>query len=484
MKIEKKTDQEPIKEINENQNVSEFSVLAKNFILLKKQTTYTFPQLYQKAKKGHDYKRSKKLLELMEPIYGSYENHLIEKNEIDFSDMIRKATEYVENDRYQVSYKHILVDEFQDISPARAGLVKSMIDQDPSISLFVVGDDWQSIYRFTGSDLNMMINFPDHFGFTTSTILDTTFRFNNKIGEASSIFVQKNPFQIEKTLQTVKKSNKPEISTVKTESNSKGLNLTIEALAQQNTEKIKILVLARYHYLFNEIRDSGILKRLQGEYKNISIDLMSIHASKGKEADFVVVIGLLSDELPAEKPVDDILELLLPEKEKVPFAEERRLFYVALTRAKNRVYLIYNPLDVSPFISELISGEYRICEDEIITDEFPEVLKIVKCPECERGQLSFKKGSNGTFVGCSKFPMCRHTENVCSFCGAGILEKIGHIRKCTNPRCSVEIPVCPICGGSLLIRNGKYGQFLGCTNYRSDSEITCSYTRKVEAASK
>lgn len=482
VEIKPKTNQELLKEINENQYASEFSKLAKRFIQLKKQTIFSFPDLYQKAQKYPDYPRLRDLLFLMNPICDYYEQYLKDNHEIDFSDMIRKATDYISTGRFKVNLKHILVDEFQDISPARAGLIKSIIDQDPSISLFAVGDDWQSIYRFTGSDLNMMINFSDEFGHTTKTVLDTTFRFNNQIGKCSSAFVLQNSKQIKKTLQTYKKSDQPEISIVTTRSNLTGLKLSIEAIGRRDEEEAKIFVLARTHHLIKEVRFSGIIKLLQKQFTNVSIDFMTIHASKGKEADYVILIGLLSDELPAEKPVDDILELLLPEKERYPFAEERRLFYVALTRAKNRVYLVYNPDDPSPFMTEIYSGKYDICDDEIITGKFPPNQPKIQCPTCHRGQLILKKGVNGYFFGCSKYPMCRHTENLCPSCGSGILEKKAEVRQCAS--CDTVIPICPQCGGNLLIRNGKYGKFLGCSNYRHEKEIFCKYTRKMKASSK
>ncbi|WP_171832154.1 UvrD-helicase domain-containing protein [Oceanispirochaeta sp. M1] len=484
VKIIKKSVPQLLKEINENREVSEFSILAKNFILLMKQTAYTFSDLYQKAAKFPDSTRLDTLLDLMEPIYNTYEHELRRTEDIDFSDMIRKATAYVSEGKYRNQYKHILVDEFQDISPARAGLVKSLIEQDPSISLFVVGDDWQSIYRFTGSDLNMMVNFKDEFGYTAKTVLDTTFRFNDQIGLCSSTFIQKNPYQLRKNLNTVNISEKPEVSTVKTQSNLKGLQLAVSKISQNNIKKTKVLVLARYHYLFNEFRESGILNRLHQQFSNVSIELMSIHASKGKEADYVILVGLLSDELPAEKPIDDILELLLPNKESYPYAEERRLFYVALTRAKRRVYLIFNPLDPSPFMEELESKDYNICENEIITGEYPNNIPLIRCPDCERGMLSIKKGKHGSFVGCSKYPMCRHTQSVCPFCDAGILIDSGEYRKCTNPGCNANIPICPKCSGSLLVREGKYGQFFGCSNYRGDDILACNYTRKIKSYTK
>ena len=88
-----------------------------------------------------------------------------------FHDMINKATKHVEAGRFLSPYRYILVDEFQDISPGRARLVKALLDQSPDAQLFAVGDDWQSIYRFAGSDIAIMREFSDHFGHTEQTYL-------------------------------------------------------------------------------------------------------------------------------------------------------------------------------------------------------------------------------------------------------------------------------------------------------------------------
>ena len=109
-----------------------------------------------------DRKRESAFLEIFERVYGEYQKRLGER--IDFDDMISRATDYIKENRYRSSFRHLLVDEFQDISTARANLLIALKKQDPDARIFAVGDDWQSIYRFTGSNINLMQNFGALFG--------------------------------------------------------------------------------------------------------------------------------------------------------------------------------------------------------------------------------------------------------------------------------------------------------------------------------
>ena len=129
---------------------------------------------------------------LFEPIYALYQQHLRDTQTIDFEDMIGLAIRYVENEQYQSPYRYVLVDEFQDISASRACLLKALLHQNTQHSLFCVGDDWQSIYRFTGSDVSITQNFSDTFGYAATSVLGTTFRFNNQISDVSSQFIMRN----------------------------------------------------------------------------------------------------------------------------------------------------------------------------------------------------------------------------------------------------------------------------------------------------
>ncbi|MFD2017407.1 UvrD-helicase domain-containing protein [Vibrio olivae] len=154
-----------------------------------------------------DPKQTEKALELLMPLYHSYQRYLHDHQVIDFNDMIGKALDYVQTGRFSSPWKYLLVDEFQDISEPRARLVKALRDSTPGCSLFCVGDDWQAIYRFSGADVRLTTEFSNYFGPTSETTLDMTFRFNNSIGEVATQFVTQNPVQLKKkTLNHLSKS--------------------------------------------------------------------------------------------------------------------------------------------------------------------------------------------------------------------------------------------------------------------------------------
>ena len=130
------------------------------------------------------------------PIYERYQESLDGSEEIDFHDMINRATELVESGRFRSPFKYILVDEFQDISPSRAALLKALLDNCPGAQLFAVGDDWQAIYRFAGSDIAVMQEFGERFGDYERIDLETTFRCwaDSSIFDRSSVFVQESGY--------------------------------------------------------------------------------------------------------------------------------------------------------------------------------------------------------------------------------------------------------------------------------------------------
>jgi Superfamily I DNA and RNA helicases len=342
--------------------ISEFSSLMLEFLVLFKQSQQTLSELTARVKKQKEAARSSVFLSLFSPVLMRYEQYLSARNEIDFADMIGKAIKYVESGRFVSPYRHILVDEFQDISQDRARLLKALLAQKEDAVLFAVGDDWQSIYRFTGSDINITRRFSALFGATAVTTLDLTFRFNNQIGDVASTFIRQNPEQIPKEIRSVTTVNSPTISLIDSSKPEQGLERALTSIVQQelapSDKKITVAVLARFNFMLDNIPFAQLGK----QYPQLDIQFMSVHASKGKEADHVIVLGLNKGKygFPSQKETDPVLALLLPEQEKYPYAEERRLFYVALTRAKNRVYLVYNSHDASPFIDELISQHYPL----------------------------------------------------------------------------------------------------------------------------
>ena len=313
-------------------------------------------------------------------IRDSYQDVLASAGEIDFHDMINRATDHVEEGRYGSSFGYILVDEFQDISPSRARLLKALLDSSPGSQLFAVGDDWQAIYRFGGSDIAVMREFGDHFGAFERIDLATTFRCADRIAAVATEFVLRNPAQIRKTVRTTRKADRPAVYVGLP--GDQELSLLKEALdriaedARRHDGTSEVLLLGRYRHL--RPRNLGALPK---QYPGLHFTWMTVHRSKGLEADYAVVLGMCSGKhgFPAEIADDPLLDLVLVAPEAHPNAEERRLLYVAVTRARRQVYLLADGDPPSGFVTELIGGGYEV-------EIFGRPLESeVSCPQCTGG---------------------------------------------------------------------------------------------------
>jgi DNA helicase-4 len=464
---------ELLRQLNQFGQVSQFSQLLAQMLGLFKAAGLDIKRLVSLRQQHKDRDRMRAAALLFEPVYEAYQQHLRETGTIDFDDMIGRAIEYVESDQYRSPYSYILVDEFQDISSNRARLVKGLLDQNPGSGLFCVGDDWQSIYRFTGSDVSITKEFEAHFGDTAISILDRTFRFNNKIGDVASRFVMQNPTQIAKQIRSHAVIEQAAVSLIKTNSDQVGLNAALSAISGKASENASVLILARFNFRKPD------LSQWKRQYPNLKLQFMSVHASKGKEADYVIVLGLEKGKngFPSEKSTHPVLELLLPPAEAFAHAEERRLFYVALTRARHYVYLVCDADKASVFARELVEQRYDIRVDEFTGEGFQDKIADIPCRACGTGYLVSRDSQHGSFFGCSQYPLCTHTESACQWCGGGLHEK-GRFRVCENKRCDYVEPVCPKCGGKMSLRKGPYGQFWGCSHYRKGAEFSCSHTEQ------
>jgi len=182
------------------------SQLIGTIINLIKSNAYEWEYVVRKSHEIVSYAKYKNLLllEIIHPIYSAYCKVLIDNHEIDFNDMINQATQYIQCSKYKHPYKYVIVDEYQDMAMSRYRLLKSMRDQS-FFRLFCVGDDWQSIYRFTGSNIGFLLNFIDYWGPTEQSRIETTYRFSKSLIEISGAFVMQNPKQIRKNL--VSKNN-------------------------------------------------------------------------------------------------------------------------------------------------------------------------------------------------------------------------------------------------------------------------------------
>ena len=299
------------------------------------------------------------MMSLVIPIHEHYENRLLKEGTIDFDDMITKSKLLVDSDKFKPVWQHILIDEFQDISEPRAELIRALLQKAENSTLFAVGDDWQSIYRFAGSDVRLTTRFESTFGVGQITCLDKTFRFNNQIHTVASRFVLKNPEQIEKNMTTHQLSREPEVCVCLTENQNETLLEAVESLSDVIGNGSTLYILARFH---SQLPNEEMRNTLNRQYPSFVFQYDTVHASKGKEADIVIVLGLNSVRFgfPAQLSANPFVNVLLPKAEDFPYAEERRLFYVALTRARHKVILIGNEAKPSVFLTELIKQRYPI----------------------------------------------------------------------------------------------------------------------------
>lgn len=346
-------------------------------------------------------------LGLFEQIWKAWEDKLKSEKCIDFEDMLNSANDFVEQGRWSSPYELVMVDEFQDVSLARARLIGGLVNG-PGKSLFAVGDDWQSINRFAGADLTVMTDFDARFGRSVTLKLETTFRCPQSLCDISSTFVQKNPKQIRKRVRAARPNVVEPVQIVRVDDENKirtAVSKRLDEIANKgplNGKKAHVYVLGRYN-------KENVYLPLSYDKSQIEVKFMTVHSSKGMEADHIIIPRLTSEMLgfPSRIEDDPVLQLAMPGGDPFEYAEERRLFYVALTRARSSVTLITVLHKESPFIVELVKN-YKIEVHNLDgSDSSSEV-----CPLCKEGFLIGKNGKYGPFHGCSRFPRCAYTRNV------------------------------------------------------------------------
>ncbi|MBN2647111.1 MAG: UvrD-helicase domain-containing protein [Thiotrichales bacterium] len=377
--------------------------------------------------------RTTLFLEVFNHFYAAYQHDLNAQGEIDFNDQINLACQILERQQYQHAFTYILVDEFQDISQDRKRLLQALLAQNPHAKLMAVGDDWQSIYRFSGADIDIMTHFSRHFGYSSLGYLTQTFRCYQGIADVAAEFVQQNPQQLPKKVHAHADIALDPVQIEAYESESEQivwverLLYRLQQLALKKGVPLTVFLLARYHR-----QKPDNLAHYQLRFAPLQIAFKSIHASKGLEADYVILLGLEAGAygFPSERSDDPILHLVIPQPEAFAHAEERRLMYVALTRAKRGVFLLASASDQSEFVAQLSKFKRVKCT--------PKLVEATFCPKCHSGKLNERRGQYSIFLGCSNYPACDYTE-----------------RK-----------ICPKCEqGSLVARESDQGRFYGCSHY-------------------
>ncbi len=387
------------------------------FLSLHKNATYTKREVEKRVVTGDVYARhrAKLFLEIYLNIFDYYAEYLEENRKYDFADMINEAIVAVrEQPEIAVGYKYILLDEVQDLSRNRCLLIREILHKNPGCRLFAVGDDWQSIYRFTGSDLTLIQDFEKTFGLTTRrSLIETTHRFGQPTIQISSDFVQKNPDQSNKNVCNNKQQstpiyvilNHPKSRMDDTESLNIILRNLIKKYGYETIRAKELQIISRFNHDIHRISESENIAIIPGQndtaiinWRNaenieeeLKLEFCSMHKSKGITRDIAIVLNMNSDlmGMPALRENDPIIDSLLSHEDNYAFAEERRLFYVAITRAREATFLIANHKNPSPFIFE-ISDTTKHAYGKM-------------CPKCGTGELIRAHGKHGDFYYCSNF---------------------------------------------------------------------------------
>ncbi|GMX66756.1 hypothetical protein Elgi_60280 [Paenibacillus elgii] len=397
--------------------------------------------------------RNELFFKLVRPILKYYQEILDKQNQIDFNDMINKATVIAKSRAANFPYKYIIIDEYQDISNSRFNLIKAIKDK-TNAKIMCVGDDWQSIYRFTGSDIQLFTRFGEYFGKYELMHIERTYRNSQQLIDIAGKFVMENKKQLEKDLKSNKSNTNPIRIIGYNQNFEDTLRSVLQTIAIEYGTRSHIMLLGRNNFDINKIEEQSdfVLEEVDNikvvtyaKYNSLKIEFMTAHKSKGLEADHVILINARNQTtgFPNRITDDPVLSWVLTSYDTFPFAEERRLFYVALTRTMNNLYILAPEKDKSVFISELEKNYNIPFESTMIHDP---ISNNPKCLKCQTGYLVERTGIDSKkFLGCSNYPSCDM--------------KYNEIEILNNPI------ICDKCGGYMVTRNSNGKEFYGCTNY-------------------
>ncbi len=429
--------------------------------------------------------RTKLFLDICHGCYLEYERYLNENNAVDFEDMINESARIlreVKEMKQKLDFKYIIVDEYQDISRQRFDLVTALAGVTDA-KIIAVGDDWQSIYAFSGSDITLFTKFAEKMGYAKLLKIVRTYRNSQEVIDIAGNFIQKNDSQITKALKSPKNIVDPVIiytydgTLKKTNANNKSganyaiahaVEVALEQIMEYNRQEGKpgnssILLLGRFGFDGDKLEKSGLFEYIDRgskiksvKYPKLNITFMTAHASKGLGYDNVIVVNGRNETygFPSKIEDDPVLAFVIKGDRSIDYAEERRLFYVAMTRTKNRVFFIAPEQNPSEFLLE-IKRDYKNVILRGNWNDVPPQNNFAKksCPICGY-PLQFRyKNAYGL-----RLYICTNEPEVCGFMtneySAGKLS----ILKCDQCR-----------DGYLIVKPSREnGYFLGCTNYKKD----------------
>ena len=468
---------EQIVSTEENRYIAKLVKLVCTFIQAFKTNGYVPDDFYHfRAKTNNE--RNKLFLTICEQCYYEYAKRLKEKNAIDFEDMINDSARILHEKELkgeELDFKYIIVDEYQDISRQRFNLTKEL-SKLCQAKIIAVGDDWQSIYAYAGSDISLFTNFKNTFGYGQELRITHTYRNAQEIIDIAGGFIQKNAAQIQKALISPKHIVNPVIIQSYTENVDKKLYAgrggkfylvgeTVEKIMKEilsENPKSSILLLGRYGFDgFNLTKSSDFIywektgNVSSKTFADVEMEFMTVHRAKGLGYDNVIIINAIDAVygFPSQVRDDPVLKFVLKDDQSIEYAEERRLFYVALTRTKNRVYIVVPQQHPSDFVRELLRDYPNVMlRGDLDEKQECDGGEAKYCPICGYPlQLRYKKAYG------LKLWICSNEPEICSFMTNNLKGGDLPILKCNKCR-----------DGYLIVKEGKGEPFLGCTNYKAD----------------
>lgn len=478
---------EKIVSTEENKYIARLVKLVCTFIQNFKTNNFTIDD-FSRFRSMSSNERTKLFLTICEQCYLEYSKRLKEYHAIDFEDMINDSARILREEEIQgkkLEFKYIIVDEYQDISRQRFNLTKELCKL-CNAKVIAVGDDWQSIYAYAGSDITLFTDFRNTFGYGLELCITKTYRNAQEVIDIAGGFVQKNLSQIRKALISPKHIDHPIVIKTYTEEvdrkeyEGKGgkyflIGKCVEEIMDGLIDKYehpKILLLGRYgfdgynltksaDFIYDENTGSVRSKKYNADY----FDFMTVHRAKGLGYDHVIIINARNETygFPSQVQEDPVLKYVVKDDHTYDYAEERRLFYVALTRTKNRVYIVTPQQHPSEFVLELIRDYPQVKVYGKINKEHQGNNPDKKCPVCGYPlQLRYKKAYG------LRLWLCTNEPEICDFMTNNLAGGNMTIMKCD--KCQ---------DGYLIVKDGKgSGPFLGCTNYKQDKTGCNNYITK------
>ena len=452
--------------IYENKTFKSYINLIRSFLSLYKASNRDdsgFDKLKEYPfKSNYERNRAYLFLDIVKDLYHYYMDYLKKEGKIDFDDMILDSIDALDQtDKFK--YKYIIVDEFQDISVSRMKFLKRLIKQENS-KLFAVGDDWQAIYRFSGCDLNIFLEFPKYFGDSVMTKITTTHRNSQELQDIAGPFIKKNPNQFDKTINSTRHLSNPVQIMYYTDKKYYAFLDVLSEISKKD-KTASVLILGRNNKDFEDIaldnrifidhRESDETQTVVKctSFPQMKLTYSTVHGSKGLEDDYVILINADDNTIgfPNKMEDDELLNLVLSHKSEFRYDEERRLWYVALTRTRNYTYIIADAYNPSIFLKE-IENQCLVMESNSTHDE---KKTEITCPRCKNGKLVLRtnESTGKEFYGCSNYPYCDYSIDD--------FKAVSRNYKCRD------------CGDFLVLRKGNRGYFLGCHNYPR-----CSYSEE------